>query len=332
MISSVSAFRMVFALPTSKSFVKAIDFTTVKYCCRKPRNFRLPMPPFSTLRKTSLTCSALKSKPSRDAMCAQNPSSEMQSSALPASSSKSFSNVIPLFSTSPRKAEETRPNLASTSDEHFSRTASTEFLEAETDAATLASILWRSFLASNSGPFVAFGIFACCSFVQALASLAASSSSFRSCSASSSRESGVAKASSSAPSAAVSGVTASATFFAQASTTSIFADASAIIAAASLRSRASMWAFFSACSFLTKSLLAARIFFLSASIPFRLAVTAALHFVNAARASAAALPAFVPSFWSSLSLVLTKTRACRTLFAPSSTALSMSAAKALYGM
>mmetsp|Transcript_99440 Transcript_99440/g.309820 ORF Transcript_99440/g.309820 Transcript_99440/m.309820 type:complete len:337 (+) Transcript_99440:1160-2170(+) len=332
MISSGSALRTVLALPTSKSLVMAMDLTTVKYCCTKPRNFRLPTPPFSTLRKTSFTCSALTSKPSKDATWEQKASSEMRPSALPASSRKSASSAIPLLSASLRRAVATLPKVARTMDAHLSRTESAEVLQAAALAAALASILCSSFLTSASGPLVAFATFACCSLVHALTAATASSASLRRPSASSSSETGEANASTSAPSRDVSGFTRSASLLTQASTASIFADASPVIAAASLRSRASMWAFFSASSFLMNSPLAVCTFFLRESTPDKCEDTAALHFDSAARASATGAAALPPSFASSPSLVLTKTRACLMLLAPSSIALSMSATKALYGV
>mmetsp|Transcript_14747 Transcript_14747/g.33377 ORF Transcript_14747/g.33377 Transcript_14747/m.33377 type:complete len:331 (-) Transcript_14747:85-1077(-) len=322
MISSSSAFLIVFALPTSKSLVMAMALTTLKYFCRKAQNFRLLMPPFSMWRQTRRACSPLTSKPSREAKCEQRPSSGILSSA-PLSSSKSLSKVMSRFRISLRRAPATWPYLASTMALHLLLTDSTWALDCAERVAVFDSILLRSFRASSKGPLLAVFSLGNDSLMTALVSAATSSVSFSPRSASSKMETGVAKLCTSALSRLVSGFTPSATFFARASKASIFAVASLVIAAASLRSRASMCALFSANSFLANSAFACVSFFLVASMAARLVETVVLHFASSARASAAeaALP---PAFASSLSLVLRKTRACRTFLAPSSMHSSIS--------
>mmetsp|Transcript_30617 Transcript_30617/g.71202 ORF Transcript_30617/g.71202 Transcript_30617/m.71202 type:complete len:331 (+) Transcript_30617:1443-2435(+) len=327
MSSSMSTLRSVLALPTSKSLVMAMLFTTTKYCCKNAQNLRLPMPPESMRRQTSLACSGCSSRPSTEAKCEQKVSSEMLPSG-PASCSKRPSTVPSFFRSSSRRAAATWPYLASTIAWHLPRRLSRSDLALTITEPVLASSLPISFLASSRGPLLFFASLATCSLMQALAAAAASSTSFRRASASSSSEAGWAKASTAEASREFKGFAFSSSCLEHSSRAFIFSPASAEMALACFLSRASMCAFFSACSFLTYSLFATCAFFFKVSKDASSPETADLALLISARASVAAgvLP---PALANSPSLAFRKPRACMMLLVPSSRSLSISAVKAV---
>mmetsp|Transcript_74465 Transcript_74465/g.240797 ORF Transcript_74465/g.240797 Transcript_74465/m.240797 type:complete len:270 (-) Transcript_74465:3178-3987(-) len=242
MTSSTSAFRNVLALPTSNSLVMAIDFTTTKYCCRKARNLRLPIPPVWIRRQMSFACSGLQAAPSRVPRCETKASSEMRSSPF-LSSSKSWSSERPRFCTSPRRAVEARPQVESTIAAHLPFTASTVALATFSSAKALPSIFCSSRLASKSGPFSTLATLESCSFTRALVPATASAVSTRRPSTLSMSDNGVGNASSSAGSAVVRGLDASSNLLALSSIASTLGFSSLVMAAASFFSRASTCAF-----------------------------------------------------------------------------------------
>mmetsp|Transcript_14702 Transcript_14702/g.40556 ORF Transcript_14702/g.40556 Transcript_14702/m.40556 type:complete len:311 (+) Transcript_14702:1381-2313(+) len=308
----------------------AIALTTRKYCCTKETNLRLLMPPFSMWRQISLACSAVTSRPSRPSRCAHSASSETRSSPTEAISSKSLSGAMSRRCTSARSAAETWPYLASTMAWHLPLTLSAMAFALTEAAAARASILSSSRFASSRGPLPTLATLVCCSLTQTFASATSCATSLQVFSTSSRTESGVVKASSASRSSDINGFASSSRRFEAVSTAAILAEASAVIDAASLRSRASMWAFFSACSFLMNSAFPACAFFFRVSKLVSTAATAALLFVISVRASTA-LALLLPAFVSSASFALIWVNVCLTLVLPSSISLSISATNAVYG-
>mmetsp|Transcript_94983 Transcript_94983/g.252230 ORF Transcript_94983/g.252230 Transcript_94983/m.252230 type:complete len:335 (+) Transcript_94983:1312-2316(+) len=285
MTSSASALRIVLALPISKSSVMAMDFTTTKYCCKSAKNFLRPMPPTSMCLHNNLACSGWILKLAMDSRCLQKTSDEIRSSPDCSKEAKSSSGLRPLVCTSSRKAIATWEYFPSTMVWQDFRVPSMVFAHFRSTAPAFPSIFASSFLASSIGPLVALGSLPSCSLMAALAAATASLTWACSFSACSKTERGVAKASSSGPCSAVSGSAASSTAFRLASIPSTFKTASARMASASFFSRASMCAFFSACSFFAKSALASMTFFLSVSKPVVAAVARARSFAISVLAS-----------------------------------------------
>mmetsp|Transcript_104702 Transcript_104702/g.254130 ORF Transcript_104702/g.254130 Transcript_104702/m.254130 type:complete len:352 (+) Transcript_104702:1078-2133(+) len=329
MISSTSAVRKIFAEATSNSSVMAIAFTTLKYCCRKARNFLLLTPSASTCLQRSRACSGDRDRPSKDCKCWEKASSEMRSSPGLSSSSKSPSFVRPLLCTSALSAAAARPHRPSAMDWQAPRAASREPAAFFWAAAAFNSSFCSSRLRSTNGPLTALPTFAICSSLSALASPTLARASAERSSACRSVEAGVAKSSSSAPFRDTRGLISLSSCLRLASMASIFVAMSAEMTAAAFFSLISMCASLSSCSFLGNSFLAMAAFFFSCSrLPVAL-VTFSRSFTSSALASA--IGAGFPACASSVLLALKKAETSLALFTVSSIFLSISSAKVLNG-
>mmetsp|Transcript_97686 Transcript_97686/g.285163 ORF Transcript_97686/g.285163 Transcript_97686/m.285163 type:complete len:351 (-) Transcript_97686:3396-4448(-) len=328
MISSTSAVRKIFAEATSNSSVMAIAFTTLKYCCRKARNFLLLTPSASTCLQRSRACSGDRDRPSKDCKCWEKASSEMRSSPGLSSSSKRPSFVRPLLCTSALSAAAARPHRPSAMDWQAPRAASREPAAFFWAAAAFNSSFCSSRLRSTNGPLTALPTFASCSSLSALASATLLRAAAESSSACRSVEAGVAKPSSSAPFRDASGPTALSSCFRHASMASVLAAMSAEMTAAAFFSLISMCASLSSCSRLGKFFLAAADFFLSSSRLAAAVLTLSRSFTSSARASASAA---LPVCASSELLALKKAATLSALLKEASIFLSISSAKILNG-
>mmetsp|Transcript_70862 Transcript_70862/g.200793 ORF Transcript_70862/g.200793 Transcript_70862/m.200793 type:complete len:258 (+) Transcript_70862:1306-2079(+) len=236
MTSSMSAVRRILALPTSKSFVMAMDFVTTKYCCRNEQNLRLPTPPTSMCLHSSSATSGFRFKPSSDSRCLQKAASEMRSSPGSSSSEKSASFVRSRLRTSSRSAADVSPYLASTIAWHWFRTLSIVLLFFFARAAAFISIFCSSRFTSVKGPLTALPTFVSCSSRKALASAMLCVVASESFCASSKTAAGVAKESRSDPLMDTRGAHASSSCFATASMACVFVVISANTTSASFLS------------------------------------------------------------------------------------------------
>mmetsp|Transcript_24053 Transcript_24053/g.74751 ORF Transcript_24053/g.74751 Transcript_24053/m.74751 type:complete len:762 (+) Transcript_24053:1490-3775(+) len=328
--SCTSAFLMVLALLIGNSSVIAMDLTTTKYCCRRAKNFLLPMPPTSMCLHKSLACSGAKETPSRESRCLQKASSEIRSSPPSRSSWKRSSGPMPLVCVSARRAVAAWEYLASTMPWQEARAASMALALLRSTAMALPSIFANSFLASSMGPLAVLPTWASCSLMHALAAATLSAVWAWSFSASSSTEAGVGNASSSAPWTEMRGCTISSRDFRLASIAPTLATASARIASAAFRSRASMCAFFSAASFLANSTLAAATFFFRASKVVCIVVTFGRDFASSVLASASG--PLGPAFASSVPFTLRRFETVVMLLFGSANAFSIALAKVENGV
>mmetsp|Transcript_119222 Transcript_119222/g.299818 ORF Transcript_119222/g.299818 Transcript_119222/m.299818 type:complete len:236 (+) Transcript_119222:1156-1863(+) len=233
----------------------AMRLTTTKYCCRNASNLRRPIPPISMCRQSKVICSALYASPWRPSMYLPKAASEIRSSPGETICMKRFSKERLFCCISFRSNPEMSAHRASTMLWHFARTEAMAVAHCFFTATLFPSIFCKSLFASIIAPLrgvfgSALGTFSSCSATEALASSMLLVVASRSFSASSKIATGVAKASRSAPLKETRGLDASSSPFAAASIASTLAAAGPVMASASFRSRASMWAFFSANSFL----------------------------------------------------------------------------------